>query len=300
MKFFISYRRKGWPFVHNLAEHFGKQINGSIFVDYTSIDEADFEHSILRHLRESDIVLVVVTELTFAPERINQDNDWVRREISLALAMKKTIVLILVDNQPLPQPANLPADIQDITRIQGIEFYPRYFEAAVKELATFVAKVTGSATLLKGGYSSLIRGQDALMRCDFASAKQEIEKALDTLQEDENPAEVAKAKYLLALVQLGGKRPFSQTLLAIRSVESLVNAALVLHRSYSYLITLAFFKLDFARNGFPSLKNEAIRLLQEARVVAPTSEDIKNINLLSKCQPYLVDDYSQLLTIEQS
>src|SRR5690242_3214845 len=111
MKIFISYRRKSWPFIRLLAEKLSEQIKGKIFIDYTSIDATDFEQSILRHLRESDIVLVVVTEFTFATDRIHNDDDWVRREIALALELNKPIVLIRVDNLLPPPASQLPENI---------------------------------------------------------------------------------------------------------------------------------------------------------------------------------------------
>jgi hypothetical protein len=141
MKLFISYRRKSWPSVQLLEENLGEQIEGSIFVDYKSIDDTDFERSIIHHLRDSDIVLVVVTEDTFAPNRIHNEKDWVRREIALALEMKKPIIPILIDNYPLPSSASLPENIRDITKKQAIEFYPAYFDAAVRRLVAFITKV---------------------------------------------------------------------------------------------------------------------------------------------------------------
>lgn len=142
MKVFISYRRKSWPFTQRLAEELGKLIDADIFVDYSGIDETDFEHSILTHLRTSDAVLVIVTEYTFAPDRINQADDWVRREIGLALQLKKPIVLVAVDGRFPPPVDQLPEDLRDITRIQGIAFYPDFFDAALQKLANFITKAT--------------------------------------------------------------------------------------------------------------------------------------------------------------
>lgn len=142
MKLFISYRRKSWAFTHRLAEHLGRMIQGEIFVDFSGIDETDFENSILRHLRESDSILLIVSPETFTPDRIHRDDDWVRREIALALELDKPIVLVCVDGLYPPAPSDLPENIRDITRKQGINFYPEYWNAAVERLAEFVAKVT--------------------------------------------------------------------------------------------------------------------------------------------------------------
>jgi hypothetical protein len=141
MKLFISYRRKSWAFTHRLADQLGRMIQGDIFVDISGIDETDFEYSILRHLRDSDAVLLIVSEHTFAPDRIQHDDDWVRREVALALELDKPIVLVCVEGLYPPSPAELPENIRAITRKQGINFYPEYWDAAVQRLTYFVAKV---------------------------------------------------------------------------------------------------------------------------------------------------------------
>ncbi|MFL5699868.1 MAG: TIR domain-containing protein [Ktedonobacteraceae bacterium] len=182
MKIFISYRRKSWPFVHLLVEKLRERIKGDIFVDYTSIDDTDFERSILRHLRESDIVLVVVTELTFVFDRIHNDDDWVRREIALALDLKKPIILIRVDNLLPPPPSNLPDNIRNITRMQGIAFYPEYFDAAVWKLAEFITGVVPSIALSKEN-NSLIQADDnivpqsTLSRISSLSKREQLKQA---------------------------------------------------------------------------------------------------------------------------
>lgn len=139
MKLFISYRRKSWPFSQRLVDELQKRIDAEIFIDYTSIDETDFEVSILRHLRESDAVLLIVSEYTFAQDRIHRDDDWVRREIREALKLHKPIVVALVDGQTIP---DIPVDIQDIKRMQRINFYQEYFDPAVTRLVEFIVKAT--------------------------------------------------------------------------------------------------------------------------------------------------------------
>lgn len=137
MKFFISYRRKSWPFAHHMADELRRHTGGDVFIDYQGIDEPNFAASISRHLRESDVVLVVVSEHTFAPQ-IHHPEDWVRREIHMALDMRKPIILVCIDG--LTPPANLPPDIAEIASIQGVMFYPDYFEAAIKRLIGFITK----------------------------------------------------------------------------------------------------------------------------------------------------------------
>lgn len=143
----------------------------------------------------------------------------------------------------------------------------------------------------KEGGKLLRRGQDALLRNDYISARRDIEKALEVLDEEHLPDEVARAKYLFALAQLDGKRPFVQARPIVNSVESLLRSALTLRHCWSYILTLAIFKLDVARNGLPHLVREADLLITESKQVSQTSEDRENLKLLSSCQPHLVHDY---------
>jgi formylglycine-generating enzyme required for sulfatase activity len=139
MKLFISYRRANWSFTYWLAEELSKLLDAEIFVDYTGIDESDFESSLLRNLRESDAVVLVVSDQTFET-RIHHDKDWVRREIREALDANIPIALAMVNG--LMPPTDLPNDIQPIRGKQGIEFYPRFFKAGVQELAAFIDRAT--------------------------------------------------------------------------------------------------------------------------------------------------------------
>jgi hypothetical protein len=140
MKLFISYRRAAWSFTGWLAEELGKLLAAEIFVDYSSIDNANFETSLLTNLHESDAVLLIVTEQTFASDRIHNDEDWVHREIREAIALEKPIVLACQNG--LMPPADLPNDIQEVRKAQGIEFYQRYFKMGVNELAALIDRAT--------------------------------------------------------------------------------------------------------------------------------------------------------------
>ena len=140
---FVSYRRKSWAFTHRMAGDLKQQLDADIFVDVSGVDQADFETSILSHLRASDLVLLVVSEYTFS-ERIHNADDWVRREIALALTMRKPIVLIAVEGLFPPDAVTLPADIRGVTRMQGIRFFPDYWESAIKQLAEFVPKAAST------------------------------------------------------------------------------------------------------------------------------------------------------------
>ncbi len=280
MKVFVSYRRKDGLLVTPLIDQLRQYIYGSIFIDFMDIDEDNFEHSILHHLGQSDVVLVVVTERTFDPARIRQPDDWIHREISTALKLNKQIVLLLVENQPLPRAQDLPSDIRVVLTKQGIPLYAAFFKEAVQKLASFIGVITGT-----GGVLLLKRAENALLQGNYAKTKSEIERMLETV---ETPRAVAQANFLLALVQLRGQPPFSQPLSVMRQTDYYLSAAISLYPSYAYILTLASIKKEFARNGLPQLATEAATLLQRARTTPRTSQDEENLSLLSQCQPYLL------------
>lgn len=140
MKLFVSYRRKSWGFTQYLAEKLERRLDAEIFIDYEGIDETHFANSIMRHLRGSDAVLLIVSDLTFAPQLIFRDEDWVRREIRTALEEKIPIINVFVDGQSFP--AELPPDIAAIRQMQGVNFYPEYFTPALIKLVGFITKAT--------------------------------------------------------------------------------------------------------------------------------------------------------------
>lgn len=143
LRLFISYRRKTWPFAHRLAERIREHTGWEVFIDFEGVSESNFEQAILNSVRTSDCFLMVVSEHTFDPSRIHRRGDWVRREICEALWAKRPIVLALVDGTAPPPVEDLPEDIANIVKCQGIEFYPAYFDAGVNRLTTFISKMVG-------------------------------------------------------------------------------------------------------------------------------------------------------------
>lgn len=141
MRVFISYRRRTWAFAHRLADSLRQKIVGDVFIDVDSIDESDFEQSILRHIQQCDVFLLIVSPETFDPDRIYRERDWVRREVAEALRLELPIVLALVEGIRLPALEDLPSDIREVRSKHGIEFYPRYFDAGIEELAEFIERL---------------------------------------------------------------------------------------------------------------------------------------------------------------
>ena len=142
------------------------------------------------------------------------------------------------------------------------------------------------------GESKLKIGKDALWHGEYDIARQELTEARRLINERELPKETAQVLYYLALALLDGMPPCTQGAAIIDSVERLMEAAISLHCSCSYMLVLAIFKDNFFRwNGFTHRLGEASELMGRARTIPRTSEDEDNLNLLKYCQPYLFQDY---------
>jgi hypothetical protein len=147
---------------------------------------------------------------------------------------------------------------------------------------------------VKEGINCLQWGRESLETGDYETAKKNLNEAVSKLHGDRVRKEVAQAKYLLAIALLEGKRPFSQKLSVMQSVENLLLSATTLHLLYSYVLMLALCKRDFARNGLPRLVSEAQELLVKASSIRSTSEDLENLKILAACQPGLMGDFLKI------
>lgn len=287
MNVFISYRHKDWGIAQQIAEQLRQRIHGSVFFDERSIDQADFERSILSHLRQSQVVVVIVTENTFAAERIRQSDDWIRREMKEALYQGKNIVPVRI-NTPILQTHQLPPDIQDIARMQSLELYPghRVFEASLQNLVEHINRISGSE-----GENILYKTKEALLQGNYLGARRELEKVLDDLDTYAEKQYIARGDFYRALIQLNGRRPYIQTFPTMREVETWMRSAISRHKTKTYLLGLGLFTRDFSRNGLSHYEEEGLALLNEASRLPRTAEDDELLEILATCQPDIINDY---------
>lgn len=126
---FISYRRTDTEGVANelmrsLTRQFGVS---AVFLDTSTISPGEqFPETIATRLRYCDVVISLIGSQWEAvsdsgERRIDQDGDWVRKEISLALEYDKTIIPVLVNGRPKPPiREELPDNIRELADISAI------------------------------------------------------------------------------------------------------------------------------------------------------------------------------------
>jgi len=134
------------------------------------------------------------------------------------------------------------------------------------------------------------RGYNTLRRQDYVAAKRYLEAADLALSEDKLPTESAQIKFYIAIALLNGQRPFNITIPTMQHIERMLNSAIKLKPLHSYYYTLALFKRDFARNGLPQYKHHAQKLARQAQLIKLTKTDHENLQMLTLCQPRLVND----------
>jgi len=103
-----------------LTARFGSD---QVFLDCRSIPTgSDFAEQLLERVRACSVLLVVIGPrwLTLADDaghrRIDDPQDWLRREIVEALALGLRVIPVLTDGVTLPTQAQLPQDIAGLSR----------------------------------------------------------------------------------------------------------------------------------------------------------------------------------------
>lgn len=131
---FISYRRTNLPWA--LAIYQDLTAHGyDAFFDFESVNSGDFEQVILGNIRARAHFVVVLTPSML--ERINEPNDWVRREIETALDEKRNIVPLFFEgfNFGTPSIANqLNGKLEQLKKYGGFDVPASYFSEAMDRL----------------------------------------------------------------------------------------------------------------------------------------------------------------------
>jgi beta-lactam-binding protein with PASTA domain len=127
---FISYRREDTAghagrLFDRLIQHFGK---GRVFMDVSDIEPGvDFVDAIDKAVGSCEILIVVIGRewLTCrepgGQRRLENPNDFIRLEAATALKRNIRVIPVLVQGARMPKSAELPTDLEKLSRRQGIE-----------------------------------------------------------------------------------------------------------------------------------------------------------------------------------
>jgi hypothetical protein len=150
---FISYRRQdSQSAAGRLADHVKEQMPGvPLFRDVETIEPGvDFTEAIGRALQSCGALLAVIgphwTSVTDAAgkRRLDNANDYTRLEIVTALQRSNVRVIpVLVDGAQMPEPNELPEDLQPLCRRNAIELSDKRWSFDVSQLIETLKKTLG-------------------------------------------------------------------------------------------------------------------------------------------------------------
>ena len=145
---FISYRRddsQGFAgrLEDDLSERFG---DAQVFRDREIPPGTDFAAHLEQHLAEAEVVLVVVGPHWLAAcddmgnRRLDSPQDWVRREIMLALATDVPVVPVLVGGATMPAASDLPSVLAPLAGRQAFVLSDHRWPQELDDLADQMAR----------------------------------------------------------------------------------------------------------------------------------------------------------------
>src|SRR6478609_4648925 len=129
-KIFINYRREdtsGYSgrIFDSLSNEFGED---NIFIDVTKINTGtDYTVVITQALDKCNYFLILIGNTWLSCKdnsgnrRIDNPDDFVRKEISLAITKKIKIIPVLLEETSMPLAKEVPAGIQEMCKWQAIE-----------------------------------------------------------------------------------------------------------------------------------------------------------------------------------
>ena len=148
-KVFVSYRRDdsagyAHAIYRELLQHFSKD---RLFMDVDTVEPGvDFVRVIEEAVGKCDVLLALIGKRWVIAEpgvtsRLDNEKDYVRLEVSTALARGIRVIPVLVDGMTMPSEDILPAPLRPIIRRNAIEISNTRFNFDVERLITAVRKI---------------------------------------------------------------------------------------------------------------------------------------------------------------
>jgi hypothetical protein len=139
---FVSYRRGDAPghagrLYDRLVERFGE---AKVFKDLDSLEPgADFLEVVEETIARCDSLVAVIGRNWLPAKQggepgLDDPNNWVRLEIGNALKRRIRVIPVLVQDAPMPSPADLPDDLKALTRRHAVELSEAAWTAQVNKL----------------------------------------------------------------------------------------------------------------------------------------------------------------------
>jgi len=135
---FINYRRTDTKAAADIEAELARALGAGVaFRDAQMPAGTRFPRELSERAKSCKVMLSVIGDKWDAPHNLrllNQESDWVRREIAIALRHRIPVVPILVGARGLLVADNLPADIRAIAELQSPQLRRGYDAQDVQKL----------------------------------------------------------------------------------------------------------------------------------------------------------------------
>ena len=131
---FISYRRRHVPWALAIAKYL--TVEGyDVFMDFKNINSGDFEQVITESIRARAHFLVLLAPS--ALEKCDEPQDWLRKEILIALENKRNIIPILLEGFDFDSPEAvkyLTGPLETLSQYNALRLPADYFDEGITRL----------------------------------------------------------------------------------------------------------------------------------------------------------------------
>jgi TIR domain len=207
----------------------------------------------------------------------------------------------LIQNLPIPVYTNqgkenpsMPSKQEDPSSASNQENYTNKYnfggpvQANVIGDNTHIDNINNIYGEPKDGIGSLKKGAKTLWNKEYGRAKDELQQAVEYLDENNQSEAASQARYLLILALLGDKLPRSQGNAGITSIKKLMDGAIRLYPCASYYRIFAriyrnLFEATRSRNDL----REAENFERKSIALPPRAIDSENMQYFQLCQPRL-------------
>jgi hypothetical protein len=147
---FVNYRTKDEENVAALLEHaLSKRFQSGVFFRASKSIRAgaDWRRELIRGVRTSSALLAVIGERWLevpgddGARKIDNEADWVRRELAEAFRLDIPVVPVLVGKAMPPEEENLPDELKPLARCQCVRLRNRDLETDLDRIAVELTKL---------------------------------------------------------------------------------------------------------------------------------------------------------------
>jgi hypothetical protein len=138
---FISYRRETDAQTARLIRAELQQRGFKVFLDVDDLRPGHFDESILAHIQNAPAFIVILSPGSL--DRCSDPEDWVRKEITCALASKRMILPIMMPKFQFPSEAELPQELHSIRVHHGVNYSHDFFDAMMEKIVGYIRTPQG-------------------------------------------------------------------------------------------------------------------------------------------------------------